>query len=138
MLTTNQTSELNEVLAGAMQISRENHLKEVCSEALLLAILASDTAEERLLKISFNVFLYKKVLEKRLAAKASDTAPDEPPRSLAVDGLLILNAWEDNATGTALHLLTTIVKNHNTAAARLLRKECVYLNEFNQLIYKTL
>ena len=134
---TNSSNELRTVLTAAAQISRENQLKEVCSEALLLAILEQEAAAAAFLKLGFNVFMFKRVLAKKLATKAADKSPKELPYSLAVDGLLILNAMEKNAPCTALHLLKTIVRYHNTAAARMLRNEQIYLNEFNRLIYKT-
>lgn len=133
--TVNQ-NELTIVLSSALQISRDNHLKEVCSEALLYAILDNEAIAAKLLKMGFNIFMFKRLLAEKLKKKAIESPSTEPPYSVAVDGLLILTTMDKASKNNCLTLLKTIVKNNNTAAARLLKSEHIILNSYNELVYK--
>jgi len=136
--TTTTESELTMILAGALERCRDSKLSEVCTESLLYAIMDNESlaANTRLLKIGFNIYMFKRTLLKRLQAKVDTNPPAMPVLSVAVEGLLVLNSMDRRCSQSSLHLLRTIIKNNNTAAARLLKKERIFLNEFNELIYK--
>ncbi|MDB5029717.1 hypothetical protein [Mucilaginibacter sp.] len=133
---TDTQNELAAILTDAVHISRDNQLKEICSEALLLAIFNNEPIAAKLLKMGFNIFMFKRLLAEKLKTKAIDTPPLEPPYSVAIDGLLILTAMDKSGRNNGLKLLKTIIKNNNTAAARLLKAERITLNSFNELVYK--
>jgi len=128
--------ELTTILADALVISQQSHLKEICTEALLYAILENEKIAARLLKCGLNIFMYKRQLAVRLKMKAISNPPAEPPHSVALQGLLILNGMENGNSHSAISLLKTIIKNNNTAAARLLKAERIAINDFNELVYK--
>lgn len=131
-------TEMQAILTGAMQISQQYGLKEICTEAVLYAILNNDNlnANTQLLKMGFNVYMLRRVIAERLKNKAIVNPPIEPPYSNALEGLLFLNAFDKGSQNTSTHFLKTIIKNNNTAAARLLKLERVSLTPNNELIYK--
>jgi hypothetical protein len=121
-------NELKAVLAGAVQISREAKLSEVCTEALLYSLFEQPAIAGKLLKMGFNLLLVKKLLVKRLEAKGVDNPPKEPQYSVALTGLLLLNAMDKDATSSGIYLIKTIIVNNNTAAARMLKMEHICLD----------
>ena len=135
---TIKNGELHEVIAEAAWICQSCNLTEICSESVLRAILdnADLTANEALVKAGINVTALKRVITKRLKAKGGITRPESITISTAVEGLLVLNRMERACNSSSLHLLCTIIKTDNTAAARLLKSQQIGLTSKNVLIYK--
>ncbi len=146
MMTTETTITINELLAimsAANEVSQLYNLKEVCSEALLYALLSKPefTAYVSLVDAGCNMAVFKRHLIKSLKAKGSagSATKGNLPVSIAVEGLMALNAIAyGNTDTTSFQLLKTIIRNDNTAAARLLKAKRITLNQKNELIYKTL
>ncbi|MDP9076271.1 MAG: hypothetical protein M3O71_02510 [Bacteroidota bacterium] len=128
-------NEVTTILAGASQISRDNQLKEVCTEALLSALIENEAVAAKLLNTGFNIFMFKRLLSEKLKTKSIDSPPVNPPYSVALEGLLALYVIDCRGNASSLQLLKTIIRNNNTAAARLLSLERITLTENNHLIY---
>ena len=132
--TITPKTEIETVLTSAQNICVKYDLPQVCTEALLLAITdnVTLTGYNHLQGLGVNVTALKKSLQKSLQNKASHEPHKNIILSIALEGVIFLNGGNTSS----LNLLKTIVKYNNTAAARLLRSQGLFLNNTDQLIFK--
>jgi len=126
-------NELAAIISDAEVLCRLYGLAEICTEVLLLAMLDNTklSAYNYLLLLGVNIVAIKKELEKRLSNKPV-VVGKKIANSVALDGLMFLNGGNRNS----LKLVTTILENNNTAAARLLKQERIFLDQFRDIFYR--
>ncbi|MBD1385728.1 hypothetical protein IDJ75_10600 [Mucilaginibacter rigui] len=136
-----QINDFTNILTYAHEACSKYELNEIDSEVLLFAI-ADDMncmAYEVMTNAGYNVNKLKKVLRERFKINKPETYIAGSPFSVSVEGLIALHALHYGGRPlTTITMLKTIIRNDNTAAARLLRAECISLNYNNELTYKPL